>query len=96
MYLVRTRVCVYYIIYTYGVGYGVAVWIKRQYQSLRMRNGKIAVPLSFYVVMKAEHCQLDPLFYLLRVFNREGPLFCYVLTIEAREWHKGITRLERE
>ena len=31
--------------YTYGVGYGVAVWIRRQYQSLGMRNSKIAVPL---------------------------------------------------
>ena len=30
---------------TYGVGYGVAVWIRRQYQSLGMRNSKIAVPL---------------------------------------------------
>ena len=32
-------------IYTYGVGYGVAVWNERQYQSLGMRNSKIAVPL---------------------------------------------------
>ena len=29
----------------YGVGYGVVVWIRRQYQSLGMRNSKIAVPL---------------------------------------------------
>ena len=34
-------------IYTYGVGYGVAVWVKRQYQSLKKRNSKIAVPLLF-------------------------------------------------
>ena len=24
--------------YTYGVGYGVAVWIRRQYQNLRKSN----------------------------------------------------------
>ena len=47
MYLVRTRVCVYHIIYTYGVGYGVAVCNERQYQSLCKWNGKIAVPLLF-------------------------------------------------
>ncbi len=32
-----------------GVGFGVAVWIKRQYQSLDWRNSKIAVPLSFFI-----------------------------------------------
>lgn len=31
----------------YGVGFGVAVFYERQYQSLDWRNSKIAVPLSF-------------------------------------------------
>ena len=41
---VRAYACT--LIYnTYGVGYGVAVCYERQYQSLYMRNSKIAVPL---------------------------------------------------
>ncbi len=36
-------------IYAYGVGYGVAVWNERQYQSLCKRNSKIAVPLFVYI-----------------------------------------------
>ncbi len=32
-------------IYTYGVGFGVAVLIQRQYQSLDEWNGNSAVPL---------------------------------------------------
>ena len=41
-------------IYTYGVGFGVAVLIQRQYQSLDEWNSKIAVPLfcCIYVLLK--------------------------------------------
>ena len=55
---IRTRIGVYLqIIYTYGVGFGVAVLIRRQYQSLDEWNGKIAVPLFLYAVLKAERRQ---------------------------------------
>lgn len=46
-----TRVCVYLIIYIYGVGFGVAVCYERQYQSLDEWNGKIAVPLFLFVLL---------------------------------------------
>ena len=45
---IRVYACACTFIYMYGVGFGVAVWIKRQYQSLDWRNSKIAVPLSFF------------------------------------------------
>ena len=48
-------------IYAYGVGYGVAVWNERQYQSLCKRNSKIAVPL--FCLYKRNTIK-DPLFYM--------------------------------
>ena len=47
MYLLVHVLCVC-CIDIYGVGYGVAVWVKGQYQGLEMRNGKICGP-AFYV-----------------------------------------------
>ena len=38
------------LINIYGVGYGVAVCNERQYQSLCKWNGKIAVPLLFFIL----------------------------------------------
>ncbi len=37
---------------TYGVGYGVAVCYERQYQSLKKRNSKIAVPLFICILCR--------------------------------------------
>ncbi|MBQ7996921.1 MAG: hypothetical protein IJ249_04560 [Paludibacteraceae bacterium] len=49
----------------YGVGFGVAVFYERQYQSLEMRNGKIAVPLSFlYGLCMAELQSLKLRFFI--------------------------------
>ena len=46
---IRVYACACTFIYMYGVGFGVAVCYERQYQSLDEWNGKIAVPLSFFI-----------------------------------------------
>ena len=72
---------------TYGVGYGVVVWNERQYQSLRKRNSKIAVPLLFMHINEAEH-------------NPKVPLFSYVSTrstpIIYRRWTENGPKTDRE
>ena len=59
------HVCAYLTINIYGVGFGVAVCNKRQYQSLCKWNGKIAVPLSFlYGLCMAELQSLKLRFFI--------------------------------
>ena len=63
---IRVYACACTFIYMYGVGFGVAVWIKRQYQSLDWRNSKIAVPLSFFIWALYGGTSIDeaPLFHM--------------------------------
>ena len=63
-------------IYTYGVGYGVAVCNERQYQSLCKWNGNSAVPLfcCIYVLLKlwfgigAGNCFFRIFLYLFHIY----------------------------
>ena len=60
MLMVCIKVHALRVLYTYSVGYVLLVQVQRQYQSLRKRNSKIAVPL---------------LIFYMRALNPKWPLF---------------------
>ena len=65
-----------------GVGFGVAVWIKRQYQSLRMRNSKIAVPLLIFI--SGTLFNRFPLLIFISGTQSEGPAFFLYICLREK------------